>query len=71
MTSAAGDLPDFEKAIHALFAEDQPRFSRCMATWPKDVRAYANQLAFAGTDPATPQAGYIQGNPRDHAPTTK
>ena len=56
MTSAAGNLPGFEEAIRALFADDQSQFNGCTATWPEDVRAYAQQLAFAGTNPATSQA---------------
>ena len=47
MSALAGDLPDFEEATRALFANDAPRFERLMAAWPADVRAHAMQLATA------------------------
>ena len=41
----AGDMPDFEAATRALFADDAPGFARASAGWPADVRAYALMLA--------------------------
>ncbi len=46
MSAMAGDLPGFEEATRALFANDQSRFEREVAGWPEDVRAYATRLAF-------------------------
>ena len=45
MSALAGDLPDFEEATRALFANDTTRFENLMAAWPADVRAHALQLA--------------------------
>ncbi len=55
MSSIAGDLPGFEEAIRALFADDQPRFNQFVAPWPEDIRAYASRLAFADRDPSESQ----------------
>jgi len=40
MAALAGDLPDFEEASRALFAEDHERFEDLIAPWPGDVAAY-------------------------------
>ena len=45
MSALAGDLPDFEEATRALFANDTTRFENLMAAWPADVRAHALRLA--------------------------
>ncbi|HSB95259.1 MAG TPA: DUF2239 family protein [Spongiibacteraceae bacterium] len=49
MSAIAGDLPGFEEATRALFADDRARFKKQIVDWPKDVRDYAAKLAF-GTD---------------------
>jgi len=54
MSAMAGDLPGFEEATRALFANDRDRFERHVAGWPEDVRAYATRLAFAGEAGASP-----------------
>jgi hypothetical protein len=46
MLALAGDLPGFEEAIRALFADDRGRFEEHTAGWPPDVRAYAVRLGF-------------------------
>jgi uncharacterized protein len=46
LSAMGGDLPGFEEASRALFAEDRPRFARIVAAWPEDVAAYARWLAF-------------------------
>ncbi|ARP94525.1 DUF2239 family protein [Bordetella genomosp. 13] len=46
MSSQAGDLPGFEEATRALFAQDARRFGEHTASWPQDVRDYAARLAF-------------------------
>jgi hypothetical protein len=50
MAALAGDLPGFEEASRALFADDRERLLRHAAPWPADVRAYVDALAF----PAAP-----------------
>lgn len=54
MSAMAGDLPNFEEAARALFANDQSRFSDLITVWPDDVRAYSTRLAF-GDDNVSPQ----------------
>lgn len=53
LSALAGDLPGFEEAARALFADDRQRFGALMAAWPADVRDHAVALAFGG-DPGTP-----------------
>jgi hypothetical protein len=48
MSAMAGDLPGFEEAIRALFANDRTRFEQQVSSWREDVRAYATRLAFEG-----------------------
>lgn len=50
MSALAGDLPGFEEATRALFADDPARFTRQVADWPSDIRTYATRLAFDRTD---------------------
>ncbi|MDZ4740306.1 MAG: DUF2239 family protein [Alphaproteobacteria bacterium] len=45
MSSIAGNLPDYEEALRALFANDLDRFSELVSTWPHDIRDYALKLA--------------------------
>ena len=54
MQAIAGDLPDFEEATRALFANDQVRFSALIGTWPGDVREHAIRLAFGDVLQASP-----------------
>jgi hypothetical protein len=46
MSAIAGDMPNFEEATRALFADDQPRMRELVAAWPDDVRDHAIVLAF-------------------------
>jgi uncharacterized protein len=46
MSALAGDMPAFEEAARALFANDQPRLRELIAAWPADVRNHAIALAF-------------------------
>jgi uncharacterized protein len=46
MSATAGDLPGFEEAARALFADDRKRFERLTAAWPFDVRKFACELAW-------------------------
>lgn len=52
MSSMAGDLPGFEEATRALYANDRERFAQCVAAWPEDVRGYATRLAWTSLDAA-------------------
>ena len=45
MSAMAGNLPDFEEAIRALFADNEAGFAAMTASWPADVRDYAARLA--------------------------
>ena len=45
MSSIAGNLPGYEEALRALFANDLDRFSELVSTWPQDIRDYALKLA--------------------------
>ncbi len=47
MSALAGDLPGYEEATRALFADDRSRFSAYSAGWPNAVAAYALRLGFA------------------------
>jgi hypothetical protein len=51
MSAMAGDMPGFEEAARALFANDRRRFGELIAAWPEDVRDHAVQLAFADLVP--------------------
>lgn len=49
----AGNAPDFEAAMRALFAGDRPRFEANTSAWPPDVRRHALAMAsaaFASTE---------------------
>jgi hypothetical protein len=45
MHAMAGDLPGFEEAARALFANDLGKFALATASWPPDVRAHAARMA--------------------------
>lgn len=47
MLGIAGDLPGYEEATRALFADDRPRLEKWMAGWPGDIRAHVLRLAFS------------------------
>ncbi len=51
MTAIAGDLPGYEEALRALFANDPVRFADRVRDWPADVRDQARSLAFPEPDP--------------------
>ena len=46
MSALAGDLPGFEEAARALFADDRARFAELIADWPADVRDHAFALGY-------------------------
>jgi len=45
MTAIAGDLPGFEEAARALFADERQRFEGFIDAWPVDVRNYLQALS--------------------------
>ncbi|WP_034177230.1 DUF2239 family protein, partial [Burkholderia ambifaria] len=45
MSAIAGDLPGFEEAARALYANDFARLAELIAGWPDDVRDHALALA--------------------------
>jgi hypothetical protein len=53
MSTMAGNLPGFEEASRALFADDRRRFASLIAAWPGDIRDHIVRLAFSG-DPVDP-----------------
>lgn len=48
MSALAGDLPAFEEAARALYADDAAGLDRHMADWPGDIRAYVLHLLSGG-----------------------
>jgi hypothetical protein len=46
MSAMAGDMPEFEEASRALFANDTSTFNERIAAWPIDVRTHAARLAY-------------------------
>jgi hypothetical protein len=46
MSAMAGDLPHFEEASRALFADDRQRFVGQIAGWPADIRDHVVRLAY-------------------------
>jgi hypothetical protein len=47
MSTMAGNLPGFEEAARALFADDRRRFVGLIAGWPGDIRDHIVKLAFS------------------------
>ena len=45
MLALGGDLPGYEEATRALFADDLAALEKQIAGWPDDVRAHALKLA--------------------------
>lgn len=50
MAALAGNLPGFEEAARALFADDRNRFHEITSAWPEDVRRFAEERAFDAPD---------------------
>ncbi|MHB8812761.1 MAG: DUF2239 family protein [Steroidobacteraceae bacterium] len=53
MLAIAGDLPGYEEATRALFADNHSRLAQWMADWPKDVREHVLRLASGPKDRST------------------
>ncbi|AKL99986.1 MULTISPECIES: DUF2239 family protein [Burkholderia cepacia complex] len=52
MSAMAGDLPGFEEAARALYANDPARLAELIAGWPDDVRDHALALARGDLPPS-------------------
>ncbi|WP_175886322.1 DUF2239 family protein [Burkholderia sp. BCC0044] len=52
MSAMAGDLPGFEEAARALYANDPARLAELIADWPDDVRDHALALARGDLPPS-------------------
>ncbi|MDN7676469.1 DUF2239 family protein [Burkholderia oklahomensis] len=50
MSAIAGDMPGFEEATRALFANDGARLREQVAAWPADVRDHVIALASSNGD---------------------
>jgi hypothetical protein len=46
MSAMAGDMPGFEEASRALFANDAAKFRQQIEAWPVDIRDYVWGLAY-------------------------
>jgi hypothetical protein len=53
MLAIAGDLPGYEEATRALFADDRPGLEQRIADWPEDIRTHVVRLAFGAQDRST------------------
>lgn len=53
MTTLAGNLPNYEEATRALFANDRERFNQLTAAWPADIGDYVRELNARGDVPST------------------
>ena len=47
MTTMAGDLPNYEEATRALFANDTTRLAALIGAWPADIRKHVLGMAAA------------------------
>ncbi|MBN1906070.1 MAG: DUF2239 family protein [Deltaproteobacteria bacterium] len=47
MTVMGGNLPGYEEATRALYANDPDRFKTLITSWPSDIRTYVERLAGA------------------------
>jgi uncharacterized protein len=50
MSAIAGDMPGFEEASRALFANDRVKFGELIAAWPADVSTHLTWLAYGDDD---------------------
>lgn len=53
MLAIAGDLPGYEEATRALFADDRPGLEQRISDWPEDIRTHVLRLAFGAQDHST------------------
>ncbi|GEM_PF-2365396 len=48
MSAMAGNLPDFEEATRALFANNQERLHELIRIWPGDIQEHVIRLMQEG-----------------------
>jgi len=53
IAAMAGDKPDYEEAVRALFAGEAARFTQWTAQWPADLRDHARVLAAPAFAPSS------------------
>jgi hypothetical protein len=57
MLAMAGDLPGYEEATRALFADDRRNLEQRIVDWPQDIRSHALRLTLGTQDhPTSPKA---------------
>jgi hypothetical protein len=56
MAVMAGNRPNYEDALRALYAGDAARFDALIAAWPEDIRDHSARLAGAAFDGAQTSA---------------
>jgi uncharacterized protein len=44
LSAMAGNLPGYEEALRALYADNRERFEEQIENWPRDVRAHVQNL---------------------------
>lgn len=47
LTALAGDLPQYEDVVRAIFANDPVQMQQLMRAWPQDIQQYASDLLVA------------------------
>jgi hypothetical protein len=45
MTAIAGNLPNYEEALRAVYAKDKKAFLSLVRDWPGDIRDHPKRLA--------------------------
>jgi hypothetical protein len=45
MTALAGDLPNYEEALRALYAKEKTFFQSLIRKWPEDIRDHSKKLS--------------------------
>ena len=45
MSSMAGNLPNFEEALRALYAKDKKKFRDQITSWPNDLKEFIKRLS--------------------------
>lgn len=50
MTAIAGDLPNYEEAIRALFASERDKFFAQIMDWPEGLRGHLTEIAQGAFD---------------------
>ena len=47
LSTLAGDLPNYEEALRAFYAQDAARYAVLIAAWPQDIRTYLDERTAA------------------------